>query len=136
MILSVAAGLVSGIASGMGIGGGVILIPILTAFLGIDQKTAQGITLLYFIPTAVFALIVHIKNKNVDIKVALRLALTGVPGAAAGSFAVKYIQTELLGKIFAVFLLTLGIHQIFSGVQSFKKGANRKKHTAKTSDSP
>ena len=59
MIYLILAGLVSGIISGMGIGGGIILIPILTIFLGFDQKVAQGITLLYFIPTAIFSLIIN-----------------------------------------------------------------------------
>ena len=121
MVFLIIAGLISGIISGMGIGGGIILIPVLTIFLGFDQKTAQGITLLYFIPTAVFALFVHIKNKTVDFKVAARLISTGVIGAAAGAYLMRYISSELLGKIFAVFLLIMGICQVFSGIREHKK---------------
>ena len=66
MFYLIIAGIISGIISGMGMGGGIILIPVLTIFLGFSQKVAQGITLLYFIPTAVFALIVHIKNKTIE----------------------------------------------------------------------
>ena len=46
-------GLISGIISGMGIGGGTILIPALTIILSMEQNTAQAINLIYFIPTAV-----------------------------------------------------------------------------------
>ena len=121
MTLLVISGLVSGIISGMGIGGGIILIPVLTIFLGFDQKVAQGITLLYFIPTAVFALFVHIKNKTVDFKIAARLVSTGVIGAAVGAYLMRCISSELLGKIFAVFLLAVGVCQIVSGFKERKK---------------
>lgn len=121
MILLLIAGLVSGIISGMGIGGGIILIPVLTMLLGFGQKAAQGITLLYFIPTAVFALVIHIKNKNIDFKVAARLVSTGVLGAAAGAYAVKFISAAFLGKIFAVFLLAVGICQVASGLSKLKR---------------
>lgn len=120
MLYLIIAGIVSGIISGMGIGGGIILIPVLTIFLGFDQKIAQGITLLYFIPTAIFALIVHIKNKNVDFKIALKIVSTGVLSAAAGAFLIKYLPTPLLSKIFAVFLLIVGVCQVISGVKSIK----------------
>ena len=120
MIYLILAGLASGIISGMGIGGGIILIPILTIFLGFDQKVAQGITLLYFIPTAVFALIVHIKNKNVDFKIAIKVASTGILSAGIGAYCTKYLSTPALSKFFAIFLLAVGICQIISGIKSVK----------------
>ncbi len=120
MIYLIIAGVVSGIISGMGIGGGIILIPVLTIFLGFDQKIAQGITLLYFIPTAIFALIVHIKNKNVDFKIAAKVASTGIISAGIGAYCIKNISTPLLSKFFAVFLLTVGVCQVVSGIKSIK----------------
>ena len=57
------AGLVCGILSGFGIGGGSLLMVWMTAAAALDQKTAQAINLLYFLPTSVGALIFHIKNK-------------------------------------------------------------------------
>ncbi len=120
MIYLITAGLVSGIISGMGIGGGIILIPVLTIFLGFDQKIAQGITLLYFIPTAIFALVVHIKNKTIDFKIAIKVAVTGVLSAGIGAYCIKFLSTSALSKIFAVFLLVVGICQIISGIKSLK----------------
>ena len=69
--MSVVIGFLSGIISGMGIGGGAILIPALILAENIKQQTAQGINLTYFLPTAAVALLVHIKNKNVEVKTAL-----------------------------------------------------------------
>ena len=54
----------SGIISGMGIGGGTILIPALLFLTGLDQHQAQGINLIYFVPTAVTALCIHFQEKE------------------------------------------------------------------------
>ncbi|MGN0134608.1 MAG: TSUP family transporter, partial [Anaerotignum sp.] len=67
MMWGVAAiGFFSGIISGMGIGGGTILIPALLFLTGIDQHQAQGVNLIYFIPTAITALITHQKKGNLS----------------------------------------------------------------------
>ena len=64
IILYALTGFLAGILGGMGMGGGTLLIPILTIFLGFKQKNAQAINLLVFIPMSLFALIIHIKNKS------------------------------------------------------------------------
>lgn len=101
--------LLSGIIGGMGIGGGVILIPILTSFFGISQKEAQFINLIYFVPLALCALYVHIRAGRVEIKKALFMALGGVVGAFFGSEITSAISVKLLRKFFGVFLLFVGI---------------------------
>ena len=110
-------GFVSGIISGMGIGGGTILIPALVFFSEISQKTAQGINLVYFIPTAIFALIVHIRKKNVMIKTAVIIGCFGVLGSVLGSFCVSAVSDSGLRKIFGVFLGLIGIYEIFCGLK-------------------
>ena len=61
------AGIVGGILGGMGMGGGTLLIPLLTFFLDVSQKNAQAINLISFIPMAVIALILHAKNKLINL---------------------------------------------------------------------
>ena len=58
-------GLVSGIVSGTGMGGGTILIFLLTYISGLEQHIAQATNLIFFIPTSIVAIIVNIKNKNI-----------------------------------------------------------------------
>lgn len=118
MIYLIIFGFIAGMLSGMGVGGGILLIPALTLFLGFSQKIAQGITLVFFIPTAIFALIIHIKNKNVDFKTALRLILTGTVGAVGGALLAGHISSEVLAKIFSVFLLITGCLQIKNGLKN------------------
>ncbi len=102
----------------MGIGGGTILIPALTMFLNIDQHKAQGVNLLFFIPTAVIALIIHKKNNNLDFKIAVPLIVAGLIGAAAGSFVAISINAQVLKRLFGIFLFLMGAYEIYKG---FKK---------------
>ena len=118
MIAEIISGLLSGIISGMGIGGGTILIPALTMFLDIDQHRAQGINLLFFIPTAIVAVLLHKKNGNLQFKTALPLLLWGVAGAATGSFLAINLNQKILKKLFGIFLFAMGSYEIFKG---FKK---------------
>lgn len=115
MFAEILSGLISGIISGMGIGGGTILIPALTMFLNISQRTAQGVNLLFFIPTAVIALIIHKKNKNLEFKIALPLLIFGLIGAALGSFLALNIEQALLRRLFGVFLFFMGGYEIYKG---------------------
>lgn len=120
-MITVLLGFLSGIVSGMGIGGGAILIPALIMTSGIEQKLAQGINLVYFIPTAIFALIIHIKNKNVDIKSAIVIGVTGIAGAILGSYIALGIDNSLLRKMFGGFLALIGIREIFMGIKAKNK---------------
>ena len=115
------AGLISGIIGGMGMGGGTLLIPILTIFLGFKQKNAQAINLLVFIPMSLFALIIHIKNKLVDFKVGIPVILSGVIFSILGSYLASVLSNALLKKIFAIFLLLVGINQGVQTIISLKK---------------
>jgi len=111
------AGLASGIISGMGIGGGAVLIPALTIILNIGQQEAQNVNLLYFIPTAVFALWVHKKNGSIEKEGLLPLILWALPGAVIGSLIAVKIDGGYLRKGFAVFLLALAVYELVKGIK-------------------
>ena len=108
-------GLLSGIISGMGIGGGTILIPMLTMISGLDQHGAQGVNLLYFLPTAAVALLVHRKNNVVEWKLALPCLLTGTLGAVCGAWVAMALTPHLLRRFFGIFLLFMGGYEIRKG---------------------
>jgi len=116
----VLAGLASGIVSGMGIGGGAILIPALTIFLGMEQQAAQKINLLYFLPTAAIALRTHSKNGNIERKGLLKLTLYGLVGAGVGAFIAVQIHGDYLRKGFAIFLLCMAAYEITKGYKRWK----------------
>lgn len=108
-MMLVLASIISGAIGGMGIGGGVILIPVLTGFFDISQKNAQFVNLVYFVPVALCALWVHIRNGRVDKKRGLFMALGGVLGAVPGSFIAQKLSMEILRKLFGFFLLFIGL---------------------------
>ncbi len=112
-MLEILMGFISGTICGMGMGGGTILIPGLVLIAGLEQKAAQGINLLYFMPSAVSALILHIKNKHVEKRLLFFLVGGGLLGALLGSFLAMRISNPILRKVFAVFLAVMGVYEIF-----------------------
>ena len=113
-IVSGIAGTLCGIISGFGIGGGSLLMVWLTAVAGMEQMIAQGINLLYFIPTSIGALYSHIKNKMIIWSVILPAAILGSITAACGAFIANLISVKLLHKLFGVFLCFVGVKELLT----------------------
>ena len=118
-------GLAAGIISGMGMGGGAILIPALVLAVSPEQHIAQSVNLLFFIPTAMIALIIHIKNKKIDFKMALPIIAFGLCGAFLGSWLAIRLAGSDLRKLFGIFLLAM------SGYEMFRKGKNQRNDRGK-----
>ena len=114
-------GIVAGIVSGTGMGGGTILIFLLTFMLGIEQHIAQATNLIFFIPTAIVAIIVNLKNKNIDTKLAILVSVFGVLGAIIGANISIHIDVGILRKCFGIFLAIITINEIYSIVKLYKK---------------
>jgi len=113
LIAYVLIGFLSGIISGMGIGGGTVLIPALSIIYGIRQQTVQNINLIYFIPTAAIALIIHVKQGNIEKKPLLPIIVFGFIGAAAGSLIAMGMKAVILRRCFGFFLLAMGVYEFF-----------------------
>lgn len=114
-------GIVAGIVSGTGMGGGTILIFLLTFMLGIEQHIAQATNLIFFIPTAIVAIIVNLKNKNIDTKLAILVSVFGVLGAIIGANISIHIDVGILRKCFGIFLAIITINEIYSIVKLYTK---------------
>lgn len=106
-------GFFSGIISGMGIGGGTILIPSLVLFSGLSQIQAQGINLLVFLPISIVAIITHKKQGNIESKYIKPIIIGGVISALIGSLIAVKINEEMLRKFFGIFLLAIGLYEFF-----------------------
>ncbi len=114
-------GIVAGIVSGTGMGGGTILIFLLTFMLGVEQHVAQATNLIFFIPTAIVAIIVNLKNKNIDIKLAILISVFGIIGAIIGANISVHIDVGVLRKCFGVFLAMITMNEIYSIVKLYTK---------------
>ena len=88
-------------------GGGTLLIPLLTIFLDFAQKDAQLINLITFVIMSAFALILHFKNGLVKVKTGLVLAFVGIVCSLGSSFIASSIDDNILKFLFGSFLVVL-----------------------------
>ena len=112
-LIPMLAGAVTGVLSGFGIGGGSLLLIYMTGFGGVSQNLAQGINLLYFLPTAGTALPSHTKNGYIETAALLPSILAGLAGTAVAAWAATGTDVELLRKCFGIYLLIIGIRELF-----------------------
>lgn len=120
-------GTFSGIFSGIGMGGGTILIFLLTTFAGLEQHIAQATNLIYFVPTAISAIIVNYRDKNIDTKLAKYISLYGIIGAIIGALISINLDVQKLRKFYGIFLAIIAIHEIYTLFKEYK--LNRKRNT-------
>ncbi len=112
-------GLLGGLIGGMGMGGGTILIPLLTLFLNIPQLQAQTINLISFIPMAIVSLVIHIKNKLVDFGALLKVLPFALTFSIIGSIFALKINSNILRTIFGVFMLLIGSFFMLKSLKNY-----------------
>ncbi|MDR2166314.1 MAG: sulfite exporter TauE/SafE family protein [Clostridiales bacterium] len=117
VIFLILIGVAAGALSGMGIGGGAVLIPALTLIFGQSQHAAQNINLVYFIPTAAFAVAIHAKGGQIQKEILPKLIMGGIIGAVAGALIALNLEADTLRQIFAIFLLVMGFSEFFKKVE-------------------
>jgi len=106
----VALGLFAGtLAATLGVGGGIIFVPVLVSVFGFAQLDAQGTSLAIIVPTAIVGMVTHAKAGRVDWPVVAVVATGGVFAAFAGAMSAQRMDEELLRRIFAFVLLVLAV---------------------------
>ena len=108
-IIPLAVGAATGVLSGFGVGGGTLLLVYMTAFAGLDQRLAQGINLLYFLPAGLLALPAHVKNGYIEKKALLPAIGAGLVCGALWAWAATAMDVGLLKKCFGGFLIPVGL---------------------------
>ena len=107
-------GLASGVISGLfGVGGGIVMGPVLVFLLGVPIKTAIGTSLMVIVPTAITGSLKHYSQGNVDWKLALTLIPTAIIGSYIGAKLTKDIPAENLKRIFGAFIMIVGARLCF-----------------------
>ncbi|HEU5310314.1 MAG TPA: sulfite exporter TauE/SafE family protein, partial [Candidatus Eisenbacteria bacterium] len=103
-------GIVSGLLGGlMGVGGGIVLVPLLVHLLRMGQHEAQGTSLAFVIATALVAVIPYYGNERLDLVLAAALTLGAVPGVMVGSRVAARISARTLRIAFGAFLLLVAV---------------------------
>ena len=114
MLLDGLAAAAAGVLTGLGVGGGGLLMVYMTTWGGLEQLMAQGINLLYYLPTAGAALSTHVRERTVDWKTALPAIVGGLISAGLGACISHFVDAALLQKLFGVLLLYVGVSELFA----------------------
>ena len=109
-------GFLSGIIGGMGMGGGTLLVPLLS-FLDLEQKTIQAINLVSFVPMCCVALGFHAHNKLIKPKHIWWIVVPAVLAAVGGAFCAGIADNKILRLCFAVFLIAVGVWQLIVAIK-------------------
>lgn len=110
--VSVLVGTVLGVLSGLGTGGGSLLILWLTLMLGMDQETARSINLMFFIPSALVACLFRWKQGRLDIKKVLPAIIAGSIASGLFTFLSRDMDTSMLRKLFGGLLIVTGLREL------------------------
>ena len=114
-------GVISGIVSGLGMGGGTILILFLSLFLDIEQHIAQATNVIFFVPTAITAILVNLRQRNINLKIGIPICLWGVIGAFIGAIISMQMNMKTLRKFFGGFIILIAIYQTYMYIKSKKR---------------
>lgn len=115
--LLLACGFLGGLFGGMGMGGGTVLIPLLTIVCGIEQRAAQGLNLLSFLPMAALVLSVHAKNGMLKARGIIWVIVPAVAFSVAGSLFAVLLPAVVLKKAFGMFLVVLAVWNAVDGMR-------------------
>lgn len=113
-LLAALGAFLSGVIGSMGFGSGTVLIILMTVFLSFEQKAAQGINLVFFIPCAIYAIIFYLRKKLIKKDFVLPLVIPGLLGAAAGYLILKFLSPVILKKLFGALLIAIALKQLLS----------------------
>lgn len=111
--VQITVGIALGFLSGLGVGGGSLLILWLTLILETGQSDARFINLLFFIPAAIIASLFRWKQGSLDLKKILPAIIAGCISAFGFSMLQKAVDTSALKKLFGILLLFTGIRELF-----------------------
>ena len=111
--VAVFVGILLGFLSGLGIGGGSLLMVWLTALLGWSIPDARAVNLLFFLPSALISCIIRCRNRNLNWKAVVPAIVSGCIFAAAGSVIGSKVNTEILKKLFGILLILAGARELF-----------------------
>ena len=119
--LQILFGALGGFFGGLGMGGGTLLIPLLTIFLDFNQQLSQGINLMSFVLMAIFSLVIHFSGGFVSTKGLGWIIGGGVVSTIFGAILATILPSVVLRKIFGGFLIVLAILELIKAFKA-KKG--------------
>ena len=120
MVMDILIGTMLGFLAGLGVGGGSLLILWLTMAEHLEQPTARGINLLFFLPSAIIAIFFHWKQGRIPWKKIIPAMIAGCLGALACYWLGNRMDLEVLKKLFGILLIFTGIRELTYRPRKFR----------------
>lgn len=130
-MINIIFGIIAGCGAALGLGGGTILILLLTFFTKMNQHAVQGINLIFFVPTSIMAIYMNFKNKIIDFNIAKKLLMSGIIGAIVGAILAGKIDSNNLRKYFGIFLILIAINGTCTFISQYIKDKKDKNNLQK-----
>ena len=127
VFLLILVGFLAGVIGGMGMGGGTILVPLLS-FLDLGQKSIQATNLISFLPMCVVALLFHNKNNLICKKHVGWVIVPAVLFSVLGALLGQYVNNDALRFCFGIFLVLVGLWQLFVSIKFAVMQARKRRH--------
>jgi len=122
-IALVAVGVGTGILAGLiGVGGGIVVVPILMLAFGTSDLVAKGTSLLMMIPTAISGTIGNLRNRNVDLTAAAIVGISACTTTALGAWLATLIDPLLGNMLFAAYLVFIAVQMAIKAIKGHRKG--------------
>ena len=115
----------SGVAVGafsalFGVGGGLIMVPLITVFLDRSQHLAEGTSLLAIIPISIAGVLAHRGRGYVSLRAAAWLGVGGAVASAVGALLALSVPSHTLRLLFAVLIAAVAVFLIYQGIRGAK----------------
>ena len=124
-MVEIVSGIIAGMFTGTGMGGGTVLILLLSVFGNLNQHFSQGANLFFYILTTISAIIINIKGKFVNFRLGFQIIIYGIIGALIGSKIIMKVDSQSLRKYFGMFLAIIAIYEIYSFIKEYIKERTR-----------
>lgn len=119
----VAVGIGTGVLAGLiGVGGGVIVVPVLMLAFGTSDLVAKGTSLLMMIPTAISGTVGNLRNRNVDLVAALLIGVSACTTTALGAWLATIVDPTLGNLLFAAYLVVIAVQMAIKAVRGRRRG--------------
>jgi uncharacterized protein len=113
--------LAGGLAATLGIGGGIVFVPVFVSVFAFSQLTAQGTSLAIIVPTTIVATVAHARAGRVLWRLMVIVAASGVVGAVAGARTALVMNEDVLRRIFAVVLAIIAVRMALRSLSLYRE---------------
>ncbi|HAJ18079.1 MAG TPA: sulfite exporter TauE/SafE family protein, partial [Microbacterium sp.] len=117
-------GLITGILAGLlGVGGGIVVVPVLMILFGASDLEAKGTSLLMMIPTALSGTVGNLRRKNVDLPAAIAIGIAACTTTALGAWIATLVDPFVGNVLFSIFIAFIAVQMALRAIRAQRSGS-------------